>query len=317
MIARRRRDNAVFAILATLAVLGGGHAVFSFFAADPPGPSDSTTVSIVGNAQLAGSFAQRYVMTYVSAEAGQQDRVSEFIGDSRAISLPKKAPKVSDPAVVFTRRTNTSGLLEIWSVTVSVRLGADSDAAVEQFYRVAVSVGSGRVRALSLPAVVAPPGPGRDLVAAYSAPCREDTPVSGAATGFLRAYLTGSADVARYTSHNAGIAALAPSPFDELESVSVSATESSCGTSGSTAHVLVTVTPAIDADVLAPLDYPLTLVRTDQQWQVQSMDQVPALPDPITEVSANANQIGSGAASTTKPTTAPTTSVRIPPATQN
>lgn len=76
MAARRRRDNIIVGILAVSAVIGGGHAVFDAFATPPPGPSESSTISLIGRAQLAGSFAREFVVTYLSASAGQQDRIS-------------------------------------------------------------------------------------------------------------------------------------------------------------------------------------------------------------------------------------------------
>lgn len=325
MIARRRRDNVIFTLLAGLAVLGGGHAVVSLFSEPPPGPSDDATVSIVGNAQLAGSFAQEFVVSYLAATSGDQDRIAAFVGGSESISLPATARPVADPAVVSVRRARTSGPVEIWSVTVSVRLAAEtppagrnstSAQAKPHYYRVGVSVNHGRLRALSRPWLVAPPAQGQDLLTVYSSPCGEESPVTHVAVGFLNAFLAGSGDVTRYVSHDSAITALSPPPFTSFDTVSVSAQESSCGTTGTTAHVLATVTPASGDDTLAPLDYPLTMVRTGEQWQVQAIDSVPALPDPITVVSGYADPVRQQSPA---PTTAPTTStaVTVPPATQN
>ncbi|WP_280485134.1 conjugal transfer protein [Nocardia cyriacigeorgica] len=313
MAARRRRDNIVAVVLAVLAVMGGGHAILSVFEKDPPAPSDANTTAVVGPAQLAGAFAEQFVMVYLTSVAGQQDKVAEFVGGSgQQITLPTTAQQVSDPAVVYVSRDISVGGIEVWSVTVSVRIGRGATGD-RQFLRVAVSVAEGRLRALSLPSVVQPPGRGAELATVYSAPCGEDTPLTQVASGFLAAFLTGSGDVGRYTTPESAIAALAPAPFTTLETAAVTADDAGCGTGGTTARVLATVNPKSATGASATLAYPLTMVNTTGQWQVQSMDPLPALTSPLAVVAYQDTR--SAASQTTTP--APSTSVQIPPARQN
>ncbi|WP_280239539.1 conjugal transfer protein [Nocardia abscessus] len=316
MAARRRRDNIAVAVLAVLAVLGGGHAILSVFESGPPAPSDDSTTAIVGRAQLAGSFAQQFVVTYLTAVAGQQDRLGEFVGSNQQIALPSSARQVSDPSVVYVSRTLSVGGLDVWSVTVSVRVGKSGAATVpenRQFYRVAVSVSEGRLRALSVPAVVQPPAKGSDLKLAYGGPCATDTPLAQVASGFLGAMLTGAGDVARYTTPDAGLAALRPPPFTAVELVALTSDDSSCGVGANKAQVLATVNPKADTGATATLAYPLTMVRNAGQWQVVSIDPIPALSSPLAVVGS---QDSRGAAPPTS-TSSPSSSVQIPPATQN
>lgn len=314
MAARRRRDNVVVGVLSVLAVLGGGHAIFSVFSSDPPPPGDDAAVAIVGHAQLAESFAQEFVVTYLSASSGEQERLAAFVGGNQQITLPKSAQQVSDPVVVYAARSLANGNLDVWTVTVSVRVGKEASATTpRQYYRVAISVAEGRLRALTLPAAVEPPGRGADLAQAYSSPCAEDTPLAQVARGFLAAYLTGSGDVSRYTSLDAGIAALHPAPFSALSTVTITADNSSCGTSGTTARILANTNPKSDSGAAPSLAYPLTMVRTEGQWQVRSIDALPALKEPLTVVQESQGP-ESQASGTTAP---PTTTVPIPPATQN
>ncbi|WP_327100892.1 conjugal transfer protein [Nocardia vinacea] len=336
MVARRRRDNVIVAVLAVLAVLGGGHAILDFFASDPPPPSDSATPATIGRAQLAGSFAQQFIVTYLSSVAGQQDRLGEYVGASaQQITLPSTARQVSDPAVVYVSRVGSFDTLEVWSVTVSVRTGKSASTAstttgttgttgtsansstgadTRQFYRVGVSVLNGRLRALALPALVEPPSRGADLSQAYSSPCTADTPLTQVASGFLTTYLTGSGDVGRYVTLDAGIAALRPAPFTAVETVAVTSDDNSCGTARSSAQVLVTVNPKADGGAVATLAYPLTMVRDGGQWQVQSVDAVPAMTNPPAVIADQQNSRGSAPSSTTS---VPSTTVQIPRATQN
>ncbi|MFE9327694.1 conjugal transfer protein [Nocardia sp. NPDC052278] len=331
MVARRRRDNVIVAVLAVLAVLGGGHAILDFFASDPPPPSDSATPATIGRAQLAGSFAQQFIVTYLSSVAGQQDRLGEYVGASaQQITLPSTARQVSDPAVVYVSRVGSFDTLEVWSVTVSVKVGKSAPTAssasgtatannstgadTRQFYRVGVSVLNGRLRALALPALVEPPSRGADLAQAYSSPCTADTPLAQVASGFLATYLTGNGDVGRYVTLDAGIAALRPAPFTAVETVAVTSDDNSCGTARTHAQVLVTVNPKADGGAVATLAYPLTMVRDGGQWQVQSVDAVPAMTNPPAVIADQQNSRASAPSSTTS---LPSTTVQIPRATQN
>ncbi|MEV4130270.1 conjugal transfer protein [Nocardia sp. NPDC049707] len=333
MVARRRRDNVIVAVLAVLALLGGGHAILDFFAADPPPPSDSATPATIGRAQLAGSFAQQFIVTYLSSVSGQQDRLGEYVGsNAQQITLPAAAKQVSDPAVVYVARVGSFDTLEIWSVTVSVRMGKSAPGATSstgttgtaannntgsdarQFYRVGVSVLNGRLRALALPALVEPPSRGADLAQAYSSPCTAETPLAQVASGFLTTYLTGNGDVGRYITLDAGIVALRPAPFTAVETVAVTSDDNSCGSARSHAQVLVTVNPKADSGAAATLAYPLTMVRDGGQWQVQSVDAVPAMTNPPAVIADQQNSHASAPSSTTS---VPSTTVQIPRATQN
>lgn len=308
------------AVLAVLAVLGGGHAVLSWFSDPPKGPSDENTTTLIGHAQLASSFAEDFVVTYLGATAGQQDHIGEYVDPGQQLRLPATAHPMSDPVVVHVTRTESTPSVEVWAVTVSVRPGRTGGTGTDarQYYQVAVSVTpDGKRRALSLPAAVEPPGRGPDITLAYGTPCSSDTPLADVATGFLTAYLTGSGDVARYIAVGAGIAALKPAPFTGLDSVSVTADDTGCGSSATAAKVLATVTPKGTAGASASLAYPLAMVRPAGQWQVQTIDRVPALTNPLTVVTGAGPGGAGGPMSSSSQSAAPTTTVQIPPATQN
>lgn len=312
MAARRRRDNAVIAVLAVLAVLGGGHAIFSFLFDKPaPDTSGQQAVTIVGRGQLAGTFAQEFVVTYLSSNDGQKERLAEFVADSSRLRLPKTGRQVTDSAVVFVRRTDVQGGLDIWTVTVSVRLGGSGNTAgARQFYRVAVSLTEGRLRALGLPAVVTPPGRGLDLATTYTTTCPADAPVTTVASGFLAAYLTGSGDITRYIAQGSGITALTPPPYTKADLAVVMADETNCGKSGSKIRVLASVTPSAAGAEVAALEYPLTMINNGGQWQVQTMDQVPALAEPFAVIAEGSKDQAAGPTTSAPPSTA-----AIPPAT--
>ncbi|MEV0032793.1 conjugal transfer protein [Nocardia sp. NPDC050793] len=267
-------------------------------------------VSIIGHSQLAESFAEEFVVAYLTATAGEQDRVNRYVSADQQVALPRTAKQLSGSSVVHVRLTRTIGDLEIWSVTVAVASkGAIGD---RQFYRVAVSVTNGALRALALPAQVPPPRQGFSLALAYSVPCAPDSPLSTVAAGFLQAFLAGSGDINRYLTTDAGITALTPPPYSQLEVLSVKSTDSQCGAGGSRGQVLATVAPKAGGETALTLVYPLTMVRAGGQWQVEAMDTVPVLAEPVA-LSTDDLGVVAGASTTTTPTS---TAVAIPRATQ-
>ncbi|PWV70457.1 conjugative transposon protein TcpC [Nocardia neocaledoniensis] len=304
----------MMAVLVVLAVLGGGHAIFEFLTPEQPRRPDESAVVAVGRAQLVEYFAERFVVNYLSAISGQQERIGEFVSLGQHISLPPTGRQVSDSAVVHAVRTMSRGQLDIWSVTVSVRVDKAASATVEQrqFYRVAVSVSGGQLRALAVPTMVPSPTRGPDLAMLYSTPCGVETPLHQVVSGFVKAQIAGDGDIGRYTTLQSGITALTPVPFSGVEVISLVADDSTCGGAGTRARVLVHVAPKLDGGNGAPLAFPLTLVRGGEQWQVQFVDPVPALAEPLAVVSGG---VQSGATSMPSSTTT-TPGVSIPPATQ-
>ncbi|MGF6887669.1 hypothetical protein ABIA39_006226 [Nocardia sp. GAS34] len=313
------------AVLAVLAVLGGVNAVAGFFSTPPKGPSDDSTTLLIGHAQLAGSFARDFVVAYVGASSGQQGQLDRYVSTGQQITLPSAGLRVTDPAVVHIARDRSVGNLDIWAVTVSVRVGAATVGAAtptasgdRQYYRVAVSESEGSLRALSLPAVVQPPAKGSDLALGYTGSCTTDTPLAKVSSEFLTAFLTGAGDITRYVSLNSGIAALQPAPFSSLDTVSVQSDDRGCGTGGSAARVQILVNPKSAAGAAPTLAYSLSMVLTAGQWQVQTIDPLPQLRTPVAVIGAQQPGSGPGTAPTTAATTtssAPT--AQIPPATQN
>ncbi|MBL1079747.1 conjugal transfer protein [Nocardia sp. 2] len=314
MKVRRRRDTLLMITLAVLATLGGGHAILEVFDTEPEPviyePPDITT----GQAQLVGAFAQQFVLTYLSTPASQRDKLNDFLPQDQQLQLPAAGLQVSDPLVMYSARTITTAELDIWAVTVSVRTNRTTTANDSRvYYRVGVAAARGRLRALALPAVVNPPGVGRDLEFAYTTECTGETPLAQVVSGFLTAFLTGSGDIARYISIDASINVLTAPPFHSAELARLRSTDSSCGNDSASAQVLATVTPkSSGTDTAASLAFPLTVHRNGGQWQVVSIDPTPALANPLTVLAGPGLGTQAASPSTTTSSTAP-----IPPATQN
>jgi hypothetical protein len=303
MAVRQRRERLMFLALAVFAVIGGLNAIFGvLFGKGPQVEPEAGALRQVGHAELVGSFAADFVERYLGAAAGSERMLTKYVALPQT-GLPSQAREVSEPSVVYLERTQVAGSVEIWSATVSVRLGdTGANAAQRQYYRVGVSLSAGRVRALAVPDQVAPPDRGLDLSLGYPSSCSPRDPLYTVTSGFLTAMLAGAGDVSRYTTANAGLAALTPAPASSVDTNSVASDNSSCGAQGSTAHVLATVTPHTSGAAWIPLSYPLTLVRDSGQWQVSGIDPVPALTTPLAVV-ANAESNPGALSGSAAPTT--------------
>lgn len=316
MAVRRRRDAILMTALAILATLGGGHTILELFDHEPPPaivePADITT----GQAQLVAAFAQQFVIAYLNtSNTGQRGKIDDYVSLDQQGVMPAAVLQVTDPLVVYSARTATTPQLDIWTVTVSVRVNRNINVANDSrlYLRVGVSAAQGGLRALALPAVVNPPAIGRDLELAYSTTCSAGTPLADVVAGFLTAFLTGSADITRYISVDAGIEAVKPAPFQTVETPRISSSDTSCGAQSTTARVLATVVPKTNGTETAPpLAYPLTLRNGSGQWQIVSVDPVPALASPLTVI---AGQLSGHSNDTT--TAAPSSTAHIPPAKKN
>lgn len=306
---RQRRERMLVVGVAALAIIGGLNAIFGFlFGGSPPVEPEAAALRLESHSALASSFAEDFVVTYLSAGSGSAPTLARYV--AAQVSLPTVGRDVSEPLVAYLERVRVTGGLEIWSVTVAVRVG--DDGGPRQYYRVGVSLLQGQLRALSLPEQVAQPGRGVDLSTVYRSSCGSSDQLYSVTSGFLGAMLAGTADITRYTTADAGIAALSPAPYNSLDTDSVTADDSSCGAKGSVAHVLITVTPHGAAGPTPPLSYPLTLTRANGQWQVAAMDAVPALGDRLAVVNES-----DSTARTTVTTTAAATDAAVPPATHN
>ena len=330
MTVRRRRDNMVVGVFAVLAILGGGHAILSFFGTPLKGPSQDSTVLLVGHAQLAGSYARDFVVAYLGASAGQHDQLDRYLGGDQQMTLPSTGQQVTDPSVVYITRPVSTGSIDIWAVTVSVRLGGPAHGAAtatttpaaaagdRQYYRVAVTESGGLLRR-EPPAAVQPPGQGADLALGYTTSCPSDSPLATVSTGFLTAFLTGTGDITRYVSTTAAIGALTPAPFTTVDTVSVKSDDSGCGRGATSARTQIMVNPKGAAGAAPTLAYSLTMIRTAGEWQVQSIDSTPLLRQPMAVVAGHGGTRSAlpGSTSGTATTTPSSPSAQIPPATQN
>lgn len=264
-----------------LGIIGGLFAVISLLTSLWPDADQSDPTP--GNASVPAStlvtgFARDYVTTYLTAKAGDEQKLAHYV-TLADVKLPPIAGQFTDTDVAFAKQITTTGDgVALWTVTVSGLVnGATTSAPQRTYYRVPITVLDGAPRATALPMQVAGPGVGVDFRLGYRYTVAADSPLAMTATGFVRSYLTGGADFARYVTADATDKPIQPAPYAKVDTVSIDANVSGNGSGANTAEVYITVAARTKNYTLTQLAYPLTLRSVEGQWQVVSIASAPLL----------------------------------------
>jgi hypothetical protein len=284
----------------TLAVLGGVFALASMLSGLWPDSANTDPTpgnSSVPASTLATGFARDYVRTYLTAKSGDEHKLARYV-TLKDVKLPAVAAEFTDPDIAFAKQiTITSDGVSLWTVTVSGIVNGNTTATPQRtFYRVPITVLDGAPRATALPMQVAGPGTGVDFRPGYRHTVSLDSALGTTATGFVRSYLTGGADFARYVTADSTEKPIQPAPYAKVDTLKIDANVSADGANASTADVYVTVAARTKNYTVTQLAYPLTLRSVEGRWQVISIAATPLLqlhPDAPNDKNA----------STTSPTT--------------
>ena len=244
-----------------------------------------TDVAGVSDAFLVAGFGHDFVCDYLSAQAGDEDKMAAYIS-KKDMSLPSGASTFTDSRVedLGRRSADVSGV-SMWWVEVSGIVNAASHSDVERtYYTVAVSVYNHRARALDIPMQTGKPEMGVDLRMDYRNKVDADSALGEAASGFVRSWLTGGSDVERYTA--SGFDAQPPIPAlyspKDIGEFSLDSITSNVGANGGgkqKAEVRVAV-HAVDpksAYLVREFSYALTLHYVQGRWQVSGINKVPRI----------------------------------------
>lgn len=291
-----------------LGIIGGIFAIITMLSA--LWPDTSHTNSTPGNASVPAStlvtgFARDYVTTYLTAKAGDEEKLTRYV-TVKDLKLPPVAGEFTDTDVAFAKQvTTTDDGVAVWTVTVSGLInGATASAPQRTYYRVPITVLDGAPRATALPMQVAGPGIGVDFRLGYRNTVSLDSPLGIAAAGFVRSYLTGGADFSRYVTSDSPDKPIQPAPYAKIDTLTIQANVGDDGKTAATAEVYITVAARTRNYALTQLAYPLTLRSVEGQWQVVSIAAVPLLQ-------TRPEDPHQGSATTTTSTTPP------PPPTRN
>lgn len=264
-----------------LGVIGGAFAIVSMLTflwpdakqADPTPGNASVPAST-----LVTGFARDYVATYLTAKAGDEQKLARYV-TVKDVNLPPVAGQFTDTEVAFAKQiTTTDDGVALWTVTVSGVVNGDTTASPERtFYRVPITVLDGAPRATALPMQVAGPGVGVDFRLGYRNTVTPDSPLGTTVTGFVRSYLTGGADFARYVTADSTDKPIQPAPYAKVDTLTIEANVGGDGSGADTAEVYITVAARTKNYTLTQLAYPLTVRSVEGQWQVTSIAAVPLL----------------------------------------
>lgn len=281
------------AVLASGPVLGVGALLHSSDSAAAEGPQQQRqTVTPQRASDTAGpaGFAELFLDAYLTAHAGQEQRLAPFYPDAAsedAVRLPQKA-ETSHVERVAAVRVAESGS-GVRSVTVAARLKGQDGLRYFQV-PVAKSGSGGGYVASALPAEVAAPNSGGsapELGYGKAAPAREGDPMAGTLRGFFGAYLTGSGQLDRFLSPGTRMTAVSPAPYTQVRVAQVAMAGTDDADDGSESgrppadgqrkQLLVDVEAKSSraGGQWRPMTYALELSGRDGRWEVAALQPAP------------------------------------------
>ena len=283
---RGRARTAGSVALIAAAVLGAAAGAKVFLA--PDRPDVAAIAQRVGNQQdQVGAFAADFVVTWLTATAGQRGALQRFITlPDTTLTLPTTpAAVVTAPQVVSVIRTATTGEADVYAAAVSVTERPYASAeSTRSFYRVPVAMWNFQPRALTLPARINGPGPGADFRISYRQALSADSPIYALVRGFLTTYLTATTGLDRYALADSGLAPVGGFQSAVVTTAAADRPIRNDAAPGAQIHVLATVVAQTAQFATVNLVYPLTVENSGGTWMVAAIDPTPQLdadPNPI------------------------------------
>lgn len=305
---RQQLQRAAIVVVVALVAVGGLRSFLGIFT-DGDNTPDPTAQSVatIAESNLASSFAQDFVVTYLTSTNRDSSALRKYIS-ADSIELPSVPAEVTQPETVIVKKMQQSGPLALWYVTVSVLVDSVSTRTPHRsYFRVPVSVLNSGPRALTLPAQIAAPPIGVDVPLNYSNTVTSSDQFAPLAEGFLKAYLTGATDLSRYTTTRAVVSGPQPAPYSSLKLTSIVAdTADDRPADGRTAHLLVTISASTLNYTKTALTYPLTVTVAGGHWLVDAIAYIPEIgedaPAPPDTEQAPTTTDQSGSATAPAPT---------------
>lgn len=259
---------ALTAIAACAGLLMAGHAARIARARPSPMAADS------GQALGPAGWAQQFVTAYLSAGAGDEPRLKQFLGSVPELEGGSGAEWAQSTAIVGVRRVSGS----YWAVTVAadVAAGGPHGSTTELgvwYYQVGVIASGGTTGyvATGLPAQVAAPAQVSPPASAYGGdPLSPTDPLTDTVTRFLAAYLCGQGELDRYAAATAALTPVAPPPFTQITVIELTRAAGGGG-------VLAQVRATDSAGRVRLLTYPLQAAMQGGNWEITRLDSAPLL----------------------------------------
>jgi len=253
------------------------------------------------DAAVAAAAAQRLVLTWLTASAADKAAVQAQLVDllPATMALPEKRPAAPAQMWVGEVDERAPGRFRVVVATTGGPLGS-------AYFAVPVQVDGDAAVALALPARTRPPAAAdsdRYRLPALTAVSADD-PAFQTAAGYVAAYLTGSAELDRWTGPDAHLAAVIPQAcasvrVDNVQTVTTDEASTTRAAVIATATCLARGRPSTS-------QYGLVLQVRDGRWEVAAED--PALL--LDPTSASSTAASSTAASSTAASSATTSTPR-------
>lgn len=257
----------------------------------PDRPDIAAIAQRVGNQQdQVGAFAADFVVTWLTATAGERDALQKFITVSdTTLALPTTpAAVVTAPHVVSVIHTGATGEADVYAATVSVTERPYASAkSTRSFYRVPVAMWNFQPRALTLPARINGPGAGADFRITYRQALSSDSPVCALVRGFVSTYLTATTGLDRYALAGTGLAPVGGYQSAIVTTLAADRPIPAEVAPGLQIHVLATVVAQTAQFATVNLVYPLTVENSGGTWMVAAIDLTPQIGDPEPNPLAN------------------------------
>ena len=221
---------------------------------------------------LAAATAQRLVLTWLTASARDKAAVQALVVDHlpSSVDLPETRPAAPSQMWVGEVDQRAPGR---YSVVVAAVGGGGGQA----YFAVPIQVENGVAVALSLPARTRPPAqadPNSFGQPALSAIATDD-PAFQTAAGYVTAYLTGSAELDRWTAPGANLTPVTPAACRTVRIDNVATVASDGESPAPRIAVVTTATCQTSGRPPSTSQYGLVLQTRDGRWEVVAED--PAL----------------------------------------
>lgn len=232
---------------------------------------------------IAGEFAQRVVLTWLTTTQDDPDALLALVKDSQVATVSQQAFTARDAAVARIEQVHGT-----WSVTVAATVTDARGVTARRFFQVPVLLSKGSVSALTLPTPVSAPPVALNASADY----RTQMDTSGSAgqtvSQFLGAYVAGSGDVSRYLTPGVTLTAVDPAPYtsiqvEDLRGSGADAEETAAAPKdGQRMRVLASATAVVTTKQTVSVVYALTLTARAERWEITAIDPAPAFTPPQT-----------------------------------
>lgn len=261
----------------------------------PTAKATAATSAPVPTSDGAVAYASSFLSVWLSAGKGSEDSVRAYYPAIPSLPYPANTWLVSQAKVT----SAVQGKNHVWGITLQAGVqlwdGQKYVPTGQHCYAVpvqeitAAAQAPGAYAIVALPAEVACSIHGEPPNAQYNTTVSSTTgPVADTTTAFLKALLTGAADLDRYITPGVQILPITPAPYSsiKIQSIAVGNTPqppenlTKAPADGAVITVLVAADASIGAQTALPLSYSLQLTARGGRWEASALLGAPEVAEP-------------------------------------